>query len=628
MLKISMCGIIGYIGEKQALDILMKGLLRLEHRGYDSAGIAVLKNDEIKIMKAVGEIKNLEKLVSESSQDLSGKIGIAHTRWATHGRVTEANAHPQCSCNEDIVLVHNGIIENYLDLKKKLKKMGHKFSSETDTEVIAHLIEEYNKKSNFEESVRLALQELEGTYGLAIMHRGEKKIIGATNGSSLIVGKAKHGIFIASEASAFLEHTKNVNQLDDGQIAIIGKDYEIKDINNKKIPRKLRHLDMILTEIEKGGHPYFMHKEIFEQEGTVHNAFRGRLINYKGANPDIRIDGITEILDETPDFLKKLDRAILLACGTAWHASLYGEYIFESLALLSSKAEIASQFSCRNPVINENDFFIAVSQSGETMDMISAVKYIKERAKKEEKNIRTFGIVNVVGSKIARLVDSGVYTHSGPEIGVASTKAFTGQVTCLYLMALKIAKEKGILKDDKLKSFLQDIQEIPDKIKVILNEEQKIKDIAEKYQKSKHFLFLGADKNYPIALEGALKLAEIAYVPCRAYGSAEMKHGPLALVGDDMATLFVLPKDRHYEKNISNLQEIKARKGKIIAITTKDAKELSDMADDIIYVPNTNEYLMPLLSTIPLQFFAYHMAVSKGLNVDKPRNISKVVTTK
>lgn len=615
-----MCGIIAYIGEEQVLPILLNGLARLEYRGYDSAGLAIFNEGGLKILKTKGRVDDLKKLTE--SNDLKGTTGIAHTRWATHGIPSETNAHPHFSCDKDIVLVHNGIIENYLTLKKYLEFRGHKFVTETDTEVIVHLIEEFNKNHNFEESVRLALNELKGAYGLAILNKKENKLIGARKGSPLIIGKNDNGVFIASDASAFLEYTKIVNYLEDGEMVIANKDnFEIRNINKQEIPQNLQEIDLNLEQIEKQGHETFMHKEIFEQPETIHNSFRGRILK-----EDIRIDGIDEILIQDRDFFNKLKRIIILACGTSWHAALYGKYILETLTKIPCEAEDAAEFRYRDPVIRENDFIIAVSQSGETADTKGAIEYVQEISKKENKKIRTFGIVNVVGSSIARLVNSGVYLHVGPEIGVASTKAFTGQTACFYLLALKIAKERGLITREEISNYLKDLEEIPEKVKDVLRKEPEIKKSAENYKNASHFLFLGRGTNYPVALEGALKLKEIAYIPCDGLSASEMKHGPIALVDEKMASVFISPKDKTFDKILSNIQEIKSRKGKVIAITTEDTTELDGIADNLIKIPNTNAFLMPLLSTIPLQLFAYHLALSKGCDVDKPRNLAKSVT--
>jgi glutamine---fructose-6-phosphate transaminase (isomerizing) len=614
-----MCGIIAYIGKEEVLPILLNGLTRLEYRGYDSAGLSILDKDNLKIIKTKGRVEDLKKIIN--AENLQGTTGIAHTRWATHGIPNETNAHPHFSCDKNIVLVHNGIIENYLTIKKYLESRGHKFITETDTEVIVHLIEEFNKNNNFEESVRLALNELKGAYGLAILNKNENKLIGARKGSPLIIGKNDRGIFIASDASAFLEYTNKVNYLEDGQMVIASEsDYKINDIDNACIQKNLQEIDLSLEQIEKQGHDTFMHKEIFEQPETIHNSFRGRLLD-----GDIRLDGIDEILSQDRDYFKKLNRIIILACGTSWHAALYGKYILEAITKIPCEAEDAAEFRYRDPVLKENDFIIAVSQSGETADTRGAIEYVKEVSKKEDKKIRTFGIVNVVGSSIARLVDSGVYLHVGPEIGVASTKAFTGQTAIFYLFALKIAKEKKVIQKEEISRYLKDLEEIPEKVAQVLKKEPEIKKVAENYKNASHFLFLGRGTNYPVALEGALKLKELAYIPCDGLSASEMKHGPIALVDDNMASVFISPKDKTFEKILSNIQEIKSRKGKVIAITTDDTK-LDNIADDIFYIPKTNEFLMPILSTIPLQLFAYHLALSKGCDVDKPRNLAKSVT--
>lgn len=611
-----MCGIIAYIGKKEALPILLNGLKRLEYRGYDSAGIGILSQDlsEIKIIKERGKVEVLEKLAKE--EELTGNIGIAHTRWATHGEPNKINAHPHFSCNKEIAVVHNGIIENYFSLRKFLESKGHKFISETDTEVIPHLIEEFTKEHEFEEAVRLALKQLKGAYGIAILKTKENKIIGAKKGSPLMVGISNHGIFLASDVVAFLEHTKKVNYLKDGEMVIIHKNnFEIKDLERMKIKKKIEEIELNLEQIEKGKYETFMHKEIHEQKYSIENAFRGRILE-----KDVKIDGIEEIIKKDPLFFKKISRIILLGCGSSWHAALYGKYLIESFARIPCCAEDAAEFHYRNPVLLDKDFLIVISQSGETADTKGALEYVKKKSK-----IRTFGIVNVVGSTISRLVDSGIYIHAGPEIGVASTKAFTGQLVCLYLLALKIAKEKNLI-GKEIKEHLEELRRIPKKIGETLKQEEKIREIAKKYKDVTHFLYLGRGINYPIALEGALKLKEIAYIPCDGLSASEMKHGPIALVDENMASVFVAPKDELYEKILSNMEEIKSRGGKVIVITTKKTKEVEKIANDIVYIPESNKYLLPILGVIPLQLFAYHLALLKKRDVDKPRNLAKSVT--
>ncbi len=609
-----MCGIIAYIGEKEALPILLNGLERLEYRGYDSAGIAIL-NENLEIIKTSGKIENLKRLIkAKKNKNLKGNIGIAHTRWATHGIPNELNAHPHFSCNKEIVIVHNGIIENYIALKQFLENKGHKFVSETDTEVLAHLIEEFYKENNFIDAIRLALNEVDGTYGIAVLCNKEKKIVAAKKGSPLIVGKADKGIFIASDVSAFLEHTRNVNYLEDGQIVVISEnDYKISDLTNLEIKKKLEKIDWSLGQIEKLGHKHFMHKEIHEQPKTVHDAFRGRI------SEEIRLDGFDEIIKEDKEFVDKLNRIIIIGCGTSFYSAIYGKYIIEKLARIPVDVENAAEFRYRNPVLKDNDFVIAISQSGETADTKEAIEYVKRNSKS-----RTFGIVNVVGSSIARLVDSGIYIHAGPEIGVASTKAFTSQLTCLYLLALKFAYHNHKIEKEKLKEILTELKKIPDKIKEILKDEERIKEIAKKFKDSNHFLYMGRGINYPMALEGALKLKEIAYIPSDGLSAAEIKHGPIALIDDKMASIFIAPADSLFKKILINIEEIKSRGGKIIIITTKE-NEVRNV-DEIIYVPRSSEDLMPILMTIPLQLFAYHVAVFKGCDVDKPRNLAKSVT--
>lgn len=617
-----MCGIIGYMGSKEALPILLNGLKRLEYRGYDSAGIAILNNKDILVIKDSGKINNLkQKIESYHQNELKGNIGIAHTRWATHGKPNKINAHPHSSCNNELVLVHNGIIENYITLKVFLESKGHTFKTETDTEVLVHLIEEFMKENNFIESVRLALHEVEGAYGIAVLCKKENKIVAAKKGSPLIIGKSDNGIFIASDASAFLEHTREVNYLKDNQLAVITKEpelsYNILDLNNNiEIEKKLEHISWTLEQIEKRGYKYFMHKEIHEQPETIHNAFRGRI-----SSQGIRLDGIDEIIQKNKEFLYKLERITIIACGTSLHAGIYGKYLIEKMLGISVNAEDAAEFRYRNPVIKDNELVIAISQSGETADTKGALEYIKEKS-----NARTFGIINVVDSSIARMVDSGIYIHAGPEIGVASTKAFTSQLVCLYLFALKLASLYNKISHEELEKACIELKKIPEKAKKILEQEEEIKKISKKYKNSSNFLFLSRGFNYSTALEGALKLKEIAYIPADGLSAAEMKHGPIALVDEKMASVFISPEDKLFEKIVSNIEEIRSRGGKIIAVTTEKNEKLKEKSDEIIYVPKTSEELMPILMTIPLQLLAYHIAVSLGRDVDKPRNLAKSVT--
>jgi len=590
-----MCGIIGYIGKERCIPVLINGLKRLEYRGYDSIGISIIENNEIKTFKKKGKIKDF--IVPE----IDCSIGIGHTRWSTHGEPSDINAHPHNDCNNSISIVHNGIIENFESLKKFLIEKGHKFKSETDSEVIAHLIEEFYKE-DFCSAVKKALLEVEGTYGLLIIKKDENKIIAARKGSPLVFGIKNDGYFISSDASAIIEHTKDVIYLFDDDILEINLNgYILSNLKNPKITdREIEKIEWNLEQIEKKGFKHFMLKEIYEQPESIKNTLRGRV-----KDSEVKI---TVNLDE--EFIKNLKRIIITACGTSWHAALIGKHIIEKNCNIPVEVDYASEFRYRNPIINENDLVIVISQSGETMDTLFALREAKK------KGAKTLGIINVVGSTIARECESGIYLHAGPEIGVASTKAFTSQVTALIVLSLYFNKNENII---------QEINKIPELAKKILDNNH-IKDIAELYYKKNNFLYLGRGINFPVALEGALKLKEISYIHAEGYPAAEMKHGPIALIDDDMPVVVIANKNEVYDKILSNIQEIKARKGKIIAIADENDREIKNKVDHIIYVPKVIEELSPIINVIPLQLLAYYMADLRGYNVDQPRNLAKVVT--
>lgn len=608
-----MCGIIGYIGTKRVLPILLNGLKRLEYRGYDSAGVGYIESKKLNVVKSIGKISNLQRLLFDIETDSS--IGIGHTRWATHGAPSDKNAHPHLNGTRTIAIVHNGIIENYRTLKQMLKEMGYQFSSETDSEVIAHLISYfYDKEKNFFNAVRLALHEVEGAYGLCCISSYEPdKIIAARKGSPLIIGVGEGEHFIASDAPAILEYTDNVIFLEDGDIAEIRKDqFEIRALNNEIMSREIMKLDLDVSAIEKGGYPHYMLKEIFEQPESFQNSIRGRIVLSAG---NVKLGGLEPVLDEILD----AQRIILTACGTSWHAALVGEYMLEQYAEVPVEVEYASEFRYRNPIIKKNDVVIAISQSGETADTLAAIQEAKK------KNALVLGICNVVGSSIARETQAGVYIHAGPEVGVASTKAFTSQLAVLALISILIGRRKN-LPFSYGEKICQELLSIPQKIQRILDQANYIKEISEKFINAKNFLYLGRGYNFPVALEGALKLKEISYIHAEGYPAAEMKHGPIALVDENMPVVFIAIKDSTYEKVLSNIAEIKARKGKVIAIVSEDDNHIQSLVDYAIPIPNTIEMLSPILTIIPLQLMAYYIAVAKGLNVDQPRNLAKSVT--
>ncbi len=609
-----MCGIIGYIGNKEASPILIEGLKKLEYRGYDSAGVATINNKSILIKKDVGKISEIEKKLDWAS--LLGNVGIAHTRWSTHGAVTKMNAHPHNDCKNEIALVHNGIIENYAELRFLLAKEGHSFKSETDTEVLAHLIEKFLEHCDIENAIIKTLKIVEGAYALAILYVKEpEKIFIAKKSSPLVIGLGKDEMFVASDVIAIMPHTKKIVYLNDNEIAILTKqNYTVKNFDAVKIDKKVQELKWDIEQTSLNGFDHFMLKEIFEQPTTIQNAFKGR-IDIRAGNA--KFGGINLSKKD----LKEINRVILTACGTSWHACLIGKYLIEDIAKIPVQVEYASELRYSKPILDKNVLVIALSQSGETADTIAAL----EKAKKQ--NAKTFGIVNVVGSTITRMVDGGIYLHVGPEIGVASTKAFTSQLVVLYLLAIFLARAKEQLNNREGVKMLKLLQEIPKKVKKVLDANKKIKDIANKYCSISNALYLGRGYNFPVALEGALKLKEISYIHAEGYPAAEMKHGPIALVDKNMPSIFIAPSDRLIKKILSNIEEVKSRGGKIIIITTPTKhNELKDKADEIIYVPNTTEQLMPILTVIPTQLLAYHIAVARGCDVDKPRNLAKSVT--
>lgn len=616
-----MCGIVGYIGKNEALPILIDGLKRLEYRGYDSSGVALMDRGGVFSVKAVGKIIELEKKINkrdltpfkEVKSLICGNIGIAHTRWATHGAPTEANAHPHTDCDGKIWLAHNGIIENYQQLKNELEKKWHKFISETDTEVVAHLLEDlYN--GNITETLQKALKLVRGAYGLVLFHKDEpNKILAAKNGSPLVIGLGESETIIASDVSAILRYTKQVIYLDDGEIAEInGEGLKIFNAADAEVDKKIEEIEWDLSQAEKAGFPHFMLKEIFEQPEAAANSMRGRFIAEEGK---AKLGG----LENVEDRLREVDRLIITACGTARHAGLIGEYMLEEYAGIPTEVDYASEFRYRKPLIDKKTAVIAISQSGETADTLAAIKEAKE------KNILTLGIVNIVGSSIARLVDAGVYNHIGPEIAVASSKAFTSELIILALLSVFLGRRREMSLVTG-KRIIRELSGLPEKIKKILEASDQIKKIAEKYMAAKNFAFLGRKYNYPLAVEGALKLKELSYIHAEGFASGEMKHGSIAMIDESFPSFFIAPQDSVYEKNLSNMAEIKARNGKIIALATAGDEKIKELADDVIYIPKTLEMLTPILAATPLQLFAYHMAVLKGLDADKPRNLAKSVT--
>ncbi|OQP65143.1 glutamine--fructose-6-phosphate transaminase (isomerizing) [Niastella populi] len=611
-----MCGIVAYIGNKEAYPIILKGLKRLEYRGYDSSGVALL-NSGLNVYKKKGKVAELEETLV--GKDLHANIGIGHTRWATHGEPCDRNAHPHLSENGKLAMIHNGIIENYNQLKSELQKKGYNFISDTDTEVLLKFIEDIqlNNKCGLEEAVRIALKRVVGAYVIILIDQDNPDtLIAARKGSPLVIGigKNRDEHFLASDASPIIEYTKTVVYVNDYELAIIKPDELIlKNLGNEKITPFVQQLDLELAAIEKGGYDHFMLKEIFEQPSTVFDCLRGRV---DAANGTITMAGVEANIEQ----LKNAQRILIIACGTSWHAGLLAEYIIEELCRTPVEVEYASEFRYRNPVIHKGDVIIAISQSGETADTLVAIEKAKEQG------AIIFGIVNVVGSSIARASHAGAYTHAGPEIGVASTKAFTAQLAVLAIIALKLGYEKGTLDNKRFLHLLNELEAIPEKIPAALNQAEAIKQLAYKYKDARDFLYLGRGYNFPIALEGALKLKEISYIHAEGYPAAEMKHGPIALVDENLPVVFIATRDSYHEKIISNIQEIKARKGKVIAVITEGDDVITQMADDVIVVPAADELVAPMLSVIPMQLLAYYIGVAKGLDVDKPRNLAKSVT--
>ncbi len=609
-----MCGIVGYTGPRQAYPVVVKGLKRLEYRGYDSAGVALV-NGDLKVFKKKGKVADLEE--NNVGKDLNGHIGIGHTRWATHGEPSDRNAHPHQSQSGELAMIHNGIIENYAQIKQELLSKGYTFKSDTDTEVLLNFIDDIKKNNNcsVEEALRIALKRVVGAYCILLISKDDPEtIIAARKGSPLVIGIGKGEHFLASDASPIIEYTKEVVYVNDYEIAIVRPDELIlKNLGNEKQTPYITKLDMELAKIEKGGYEHFMLKEIHEQPETIHDCLRGRLQVETG---EIKMGGIQNHIDA----LVNADRILMVACGTSWHAGLIAEYVFEELCRIPVEVEYASEFRYRNPVVKKGDVIIAISQSGETADTLVALEKAKEQG------AFIFGVVNVVGSSIARISHAGAYTHAGPEIGVASTKAFTGQLAVLMMMALKIGYAKGTISKERYLHLMNELDAVPDKVKQILADTSNIERIANKYKDATDALFLGRGYNFPVALEGALKLKEISYIHAEGYPAAEMKHGPIALVDENLPVVFVATKDSYYEKIISNVQEIKARKGRVVAVASEGDNVITTMSEDVMFVPECDEVIAPLLSTIPLQLLSYYVGVAKGYNVDMPRNLAKSVT--
>ncbi len=612
-----MCGIVAYIGNKEAYPILIKGLHRLEYRGYDSAGVSLInKAGHLNVYKKKGKVSELE--VHAREHDRSGTIGMGHTRWATHGEPNDINSHPHYSESKNLVIIHNGIIENYASIKEGLKKRGHTFMSQTDTEVLVHLIEDIKEKDKVltGHAVMAALNQVIGAYAIVVMDKNDPDVlIAAKKGSPMVIGIGENDYFIASDASPIVEYTKNVVYLEDEQVAIIKRSggLKLRTIKDKEITPYVQELEIELESIEKGGYDHFMLKEIYEQPRSVKDSMRGRL------NAEWGIAQLGGIIDHEAKF-RNAKRILIVACGTSWHAGLVAEYLFEDFTRIPVEVEYASEFRYRNPIIYEDDVVIAISQSGETADTLAAIELAKA------KGATIIGVCNVVGSSIARATHAGSYTHAGPEIGVASTKAFTAQVTVLALMALQVARVKGTMHQSRYRQLLYELEAIPGKIEDVLKLNKQIREIANIYKDSKNALYLGRGYSFPVALEGALKLKEISYIHAEGYPAAEMKHGPIALIDEEMPVFVIATKGPNYEKVVSNIQEVKARKGKIIAVVTSGDEEVKNMADHVIEIPETEESLVPLLSVVPLQLLSYHIAVMRGCNVDQPRNLAKSVT--
>ena len=606
-----MCGIIGYIGNRGATSLLLEGLKRMEYRGYDSAGVAVMNGNGVETRKAAGKISNLERALAASP--VEGDMGIGHTRWATHGVPNESNAHPHVDCKGEIAVVHNGIIENSGTLKQGLEARGHEFASETDTEVIAHLIEEAFD-GNLEDAVIEALWQIEGTYGIAVVSsRDRNKIVAARKGSPLLIGLGDGEYYVASDVSAILSHTREVVYLDDGDVAVLTRNgYTVLNQRAQQLERRVSKIDWDLDQIERGGFDHFMLKEIFEQPATIENCMRGRLLPDQGTS---KLGG----LNMTDEELLRFDNILITACGTSWHSALIGEHMLESLARVPVEVEYASELRYRNPIVDDRTLCIVISQSGETADTLAAMREAKARG------AQTYGIVNVVGSTIARESDGGIYVHAGPEIGVASTKAFTSQIIALLLFTLKLARLRTLSMVDG-KAIIEEMQALPTKIQNILDRAGEIEKIAEEFKTSQNFLYLGRGYSFPTALEGALKLKEISYIHAEGYPAAEMKHGPIALIDEKMPVVFITPHDSVFDKVVSNVQEVKARGGRVIAITTRDEEALEGKLDYEFRIPETKDMLTPVLASVPLQLLAYYIAVKRGTNVDQPRNLAKSVT--
>lgn len=611
-----MCGIVAYIGKQEALPLILNGLRKLEYRGYDSAGVAIMSGVEIAIRKKAGKVSELEKMLGTNGFDKASSMGFGHTRWATHGEPNDTNAHPISDYENEIVVIHNGIIENYKALKIKLEREGYVFKTDTDTECFVHLIRSHYKNTgSFEKAVRFSLAEVEGAYGICVLCKHEPdKIIAARNGSPLVLGVGDGEYILASDATAIIPHTRQVVYLLDGEMVTVTRDkFEIKTIDDEVIQHELEEITFDLEQIEKGGYEHFMLKEINEQPESIMDTMRGRIIKETGY---VKLGGLVNVTDK----IAHAKRIIISACGTAWHAALCGEYMIEQTCRIPVEVEYASEFRYRDPVITPGDVMFVISQSGETADTIAALKEARKRG------AEVYGIVNVVGSSIARETDAGIYTHAGPEIGVASTKAFTSQITGLALISLLIAQQKNLLQHHEIQMITDELLRIPAKVKQILDQSDKIHEIAKVFKFCQHMLYLGRGINFPVALEGALKLKEISYIHAEGYPAAEMKHGPIALIDQNMPVFVIAPKDATYDKIISNIREVKARKGVIISITDETNNELDEFSDYSIKIPSTIKLLTPLLTTIPLQLFAYYLAVLRGCNVDQPRNLAKSVT--
>lgn len=611
-----MCGIVAYVGKRDVFPILIKGLTRLEYRGYDSAGVAILNKNKLNVYKKKGKVNDLTNWIGKKSK--SGNIGIGHTRWATHGEPNDINSHPHSSTDGSFAIIHNGIIENYSSLKTELISRGYKFKSQTDTEVVVHLIDDIRKTSGvtIEEAFKLSLNSVVGAYALVLVSKETpNQLLAARKSSPLVIGIGKDEYFLASDATPIIEYTNSVVYLNDGEIAVLNTETGLKvtDLNNEEKNPYIQTLELKLNQIEKEGWDHFMIKEIFEQPRSIYDCFRGRLNSSEGF---VQLGGLKDYEQQ----ILKANKIIFVACGTSWHASQVGEYLIEGLARIPVEVEYASEFRYRNPIINEGDIVIAISQSGETADTLAALELAKS------KGALIFGICNVVGSSISRITDAGSYTHAGPEIGVASTKAFTAQVTVLTLLALRLAQLKETINLADFRRILTELETIPEKVKAVLEKNDVVKEISKIYKDSKNALYLGRGSSFPVALEGALKLKEISYIHAEGYPAAEMKHGPIALIDNEMPVIVIATKGSSYEKVVSNIQEVKARGGKLIAIVTEGDKQVSGMVDHIIEIPEVDENLVPLISTIPLQLLSYHIAVMRGCNVDQPRNLAKSVT--